>query len=47
MPAFDDDVWELYDTTKDWTQAENLASATQGNVSNAHMANSSHGSAPV
>jgi arylsulfatase A-like enzyme len=24
-PAFDDDVWELYDTTKDWTQAENLA----------------------
>lgn len=23
--AFDDDVWELYDTTKDWTQAENLA----------------------
>ena len=25
VPAFDDDVWELYDTTKDWTQAENLA----------------------
>src|SRR5262245_22336250 len=24
-PPFDDDVWELYDTTKDWTQAENLA----------------------
>jgi hypothetical protein len=24
-PAFDDDVWELYDTTKDWTQAEDLA----------------------
>jgi arylsulfatase len=24
-PALDDDVWELYDTTKDWTQAENLA----------------------
>jgi arylsulfatase A-like enzyme len=24
-PAFDDDDWELYDTTKDWTQAENLA----------------------
>jgi arylsulfatase len=24
-PAFDDDVWELYDTSKDWTQAENLA----------------------
>jgi arylsulfatase len=25
VPAFDDDVWELYDTNKDWTQAENLA----------------------
>jgi arylsulfatase len=24
-PAFDDDVWELYDTTKDWSQATNLA----------------------
>ena len=24
-PAFDDDVWELYDTTKDWTQAADLA----------------------
>ncbi|TWI03548.1 arylsulfatase [Luteimonas cucumeris] len=24
-PAFDDDVWELYDTSKDWTQANNLA----------------------
>jgi arylsulfatase A-like enzyme len=23
-PAFDDDVWELYDTTKDWTQAHDL-----------------------
>ena len=23
--AFDDDVWELYDTNTDWTQAENLA----------------------
>ena len=21
-PAFDDDVWELYDTTKDWSQAQ-------------------------
>jgi arylsulfatase A-like enzyme len=28
LPAFDDDVWELYDTTTDWTQAHNLA-ATQ------------------
>jgi arylsulfatase len=24
-PAFDDDVWELYDTNKDWTQANDLA----------------------
>jgi arylsulfatase len=24
-PAFDDDVWELYDTTSDWTQAHDLA----------------------
>jgi arylsulfatase A-like enzyme len=24
-PPFDDDVWELYDTTKDWTQAHDLA----------------------
>jgi arylsulfatase A-like enzyme len=25
MPAFEDDVWELYDTTTDWSQAHNLA----------------------
>ncbi len=25
MPAFDADVWELYDTNKDWTQARNIA----------------------
>jgi len=24
-PAFDDDIWELYDTTKDWSQANNLS----------------------
>jgi hypothetical protein len=24
-PPFDDDVWELYDTNKDWTQAHDLA----------------------
>ena len=24
-PAFDDDVWELYDTNKDWSQAKDLA----------------------
>ncbi len=26
MPALDDDVWELYDGSKDWTQANDLAS---------------------
>ena len=26
VPAFDDDNWELYDTNKDWSQANNLAS---------------------
>jgi arylsulfatase len=25
LPSFDDDVWELYDTTSDWTQSEDLA----------------------
>jgi len=25
MPAFDDDVWELYDTEKDWSQANDLS----------------------
>jgi arylsulfatase len=25
VPAFDDDVWELYDTTADWTQCEDVA----------------------
>jgi len=25
MPKFDDDVWELYDTSKDWTQARDLS----------------------
>ena len=29
-PAFDDDVWELYDTTKDWSQAHDLAKEMQG-----------------
>jgi len=27
MPAFDDDVWELYDTNTDWAQAHDLAAA--------------------
>jgi arylsulfatase A-like enzyme len=25
LPAFDDDIWELYDTNEDWTQAHDLA----------------------
>jgi arylsulfatase A-like enzyme len=25
LPAYDDDVWELYDTNKDWTQSRDLA----------------------
>ena len=25
VPAFDDDVWELYDTNKDWSQANDMA----------------------
>ena len=25
LPAFDDDVWELYDGSKDWTQAHDLS----------------------
>jgi arylsulfatase len=25
VPAFDDDVWELYDTTKDWSQSKDLS----------------------
>jgi arylsulfatase len=25
LPAFDDDVWELYDTNKDWSQAHDLS----------------------
>ncbi len=25
LPAFDDDVWELYDTTTDWAEAHDLA----------------------
>jgi arylsulfatase len=26
LPSFDEDVWELYDTTTDWSQAHDLAS---------------------
>ena len=25
LPSFDDDVWELYDTTKDWSQSKDLS----------------------
>ena len=25
LPAFDEDVWELYDGTKDWTQAHDAS----------------------
>jgi arylsulfatase A-like enzyme len=25
VPAFDNDIWELYDTNQDWTQARNIA----------------------
>jgi len=25
LPSFDDDVWELYDTSRDWSQAHDLA----------------------
>ena len=25
LPAFDDDVWELYDTNTDWSQSKDLA----------------------
>jgi arylsulfatase A-like enzyme len=25
LPAFDDDMWELYDTNTDWSQSKDLA----------------------
>src|SRR5262245_60763631 len=31
-PAFDDDVWELYDTNKDWSQANDLAKQMPGKL---------------
>ena len=34
-PAFDDDVWELYDTTTDWTQAHDLAQGAPGQAARA------------
>lgn len=32
LTAFDDDVWELYDGTADWTQAHDLASKMSGKL---------------
>jgi arylsulfatase A-like enzyme len=32
VPAFDDDVWELYDTNVDWSQARNLAKENPGKL---------------
>jgi arylsulfatase A-like enzyme len=32
VPAFDDDVWELYDTNVDWSQARNLAKQNPGKL---------------
>jgi hypothetical protein len=31
-PAFDDDVWELYDTSTDWTQRRDLAKEQPGKL---------------
>ena len=38
LPAFDDDVWELYDTTTDWTQAHDLAAEHPGQAGRAAAA---------
>jgi len=32
LPAFDDDTWELYDLTADWTQAHDLAAQMPGKL---------------
>ena len=32
VPAFDDDVWELYDTNTDWSQAHDLAKEHPGKL---------------
>ncbi len=32
LPALDDDVWELYDGAKDWTQAHDLAAEDPGRL---------------
>ena len=38
LPAFDDDVWELYDTSTDWTQAHDLAAEHAGEARRAAAA---------
>jgi len=32
LPAFDDDIWELYDTNTDWSQARDLATEHPGKL---------------
>ncbi|MGC1816258.1 MAG: arylsulfatase [Casimicrobiaceae bacterium] len=32
LPAFDDDVWELYDGSKDWTQSNDLSKKMPGKL---------------
>ena len=32
MPAFDDDVWELYDGSQDWTQANDSSKTMPGKL---------------
>ena len=34
LPAFEDDVWELYDTNKDWSQSKDLAKENPQNCTN-------------
>ena len=38
MPAFDDDVWELYDGSNDWTQANDLSKEMPGEAARAAAA---------
>ena len=44
-PAFDDDVWELYDTSKDWSQANDLAKENAGEARRAAAAVADRGDA--
>ena len=45
IPAFDDDVWELYDTNKDWSQANDLAKENAGEAARAAAAVADRGDA--